>query len=79
MNEEVIPQIKCSECGGSEFTRAGKNGTRVLSYNPRVVIQVQHWLCKNAQCRKHNFSQMDGTPIPELPRKRNKDSNNGGN
>jgi hypothetical protein len=53
------PHIKCTECGGCDFTRSGKNNSRVISTKPRVVIQVQRWICRNPECRKYNFSTMD--------------------
>jgi transposase-like protein len=61
---KIIPQIKCSLCQGTEFIKAGHNDTRLVSKNPRKVIGVQRWTCKNPQCRKFNFTQMDGTPLP---------------
>jgi hypothetical protein len=74
---KIIPQIRCKRCGGTEFNKAGKNEGRVICTNPRIVVQVQRWICKNKSplCRTHNFTLMDGSPVPE---KNNNKKSNGG-
>lgn len=59
----VIPQIKCTRCGGNDFTKSGKNNWRLIANNDGEFesIQLQRWFCLN--CHKYNFSKMDGTPF----------------